>query len=433
VPAGTLVGGKYQLLRLLGRGAFGHVYEAEHADVGRRYAVKLLHWGLDSARTRQRFAREARVLARLEHENIVGLIDLGEDAECGDYLVLELVRGSTLRSALPALQSEAPERALSIIRQIARGLAHAHAEGIVHRDLKPENVMLTSHADGRLLVKILDFGIARLLHAEQEEFMTTSGATVGTAAYMAPEQARGDRDVDSRADVYALGVIAYEALGGVRPFEGTSYNETLFNILTKGHTPLAELRPDLDPTLSNLIGRALMKDRNERFESVETFAEALCQVGRSGLASVDVATVDFDSDERVAAPRAPTAPRPSGASPSSKQSTPSFGRKIRVLLLAATAFALGVATHDVWFAKDGERPLTSARERPNEAPRAAREVASDTKALGTSANSAVEPNRTSAAPEASTTASSRASEPRRIPVSPAHGRPSERAPRDRGF
>jgi serine/threonine-protein kinase len=275
--AGALVDGKYRLVRLIGQGGFGSVYEAEHAQLGRRCAIKLLDRSAQSPRAHQRFARESRVLARLDHENIVSLIDAGEDPVAGQYLALEFIRGSTLRSVLDANKTEPRQRVLEIVCQLARGLGHAHALGVVHRDLKPENVMLTTHADGRLLAKILDFGVARLVAPDDEQVSTTTtGAALGTAAYMAPEQARGDKDVDCRADVFALGVIVYEALSGARPFDGDSYNEILFRILTKEHVALTQLRPDLPAAFCSAIERALAKDRDERFASAEDFARALC-------------------------------------------------------------------------------------------------------------------------------------------------------------
>jgi serine/threonine protein kinase len=349
---GALLSERYRLLQLLGRGAFGAVYEAEHVEVGRRYAVKLLHRGLDSQRSRERFAREARVLARLEHENIVGLIDVGMDTSVGDFLVLELIRGSTLRDALPALKDE-PLRVFEVVRQLARGLGHAHAAGVVHRDLKPENVMLSSHADGRLLVKILDFGIARLLDP-QRELVTASGAALGTAAYMAPEQARGASQVDQRVDVYALGVILYEALAGVRPFDGASYNETLYRILTERQPPLAALRSDLDPALSELVERALMKDRDERFPSVEAFAQALTPIEREVSArSGALGTVDVETGERWIRPpnaveaKAATEPR----SPTTWQAP-----ALSIGLAALLGLGLGAALDRLWLTQSQSNP-----------------------------------------------------------------------------
>jgi eukaryotic-like serine/threonine-protein kinase len=366
-PARAALGGKYRLLRSLGRGASGEVYEAEHVDLGRRYAIKVLHRSLESQRSMQRFAREARVLARLEHENIVGLIDVGADADVGDYLVLELLRGSTLRQALPSLRLEDPERTLAVAMQIARGLGYAHSMGVVHRDLKPENVMLTSHADGRPLVKVLDFGIARLFEAERD-FVTLSGATLGTAAYMAPEQARGDRDLDHRVDVYALGVIVYEALSGVRPFEGASYNETLFHVLTRKHLPLAERRPELPSGVCDAVERALQKDRADRFATVQAFAAALCGADeRSARPALEtLATLDLESEERTIS-RLSSSPGSRPAATLKGQLRGSPRSLVYGLLVGASGFALG------WLFRGDDASTSGPAESASTAEPAARE------------------------------------------------------------
>jgi len=312
---GALLASKYRLTRRIGQGAHGAVYEAEHAELGRRVAIKLLHSGEDSERARQRFAREARLLARLEHENIVALIDAGNDETLGQYLVLEFIRGSTLREALPSFTTAPVKRVADIVRQIACGLGHAHASGVVHRDLKPENVMLTSHADGQPLVKLLDFGVARLCDTD-EASLTVSGTALGTAAYMAPEQARGERDVDHRVDVYALGVMLYELLSGTRPFTGTSYNETLFQVLTKPHVPLQSVRPDLSADFCAVVERALQKEREHRFDQVEDLSRSLTKALRqleqpsaSELATSELTleTITLPKSTSTSPPKAPTA------------------------------------------------------------------------------------------------------------------------------
>jgi hypothetical protein len=270
-----VIAGKYRLVRLLGSGGMGTVFVAEHVQMRRSFALKFLRPDRSSTpRYLRRFEREAELLGRLEHENVVSLHDIGVDAADGPYLVLEYVRGITLRQELERHGVRPIERLLAVVRQVARGLAHAHALGIVHRDLKPENVMLAEHADGALLVKLLDFGVAGLRDDDAER-LTLSDAALGTAAYMAPEQARGDRTLDARTDVFALGVITYEALSGVRPYAGSSYNETLFKILHRRHRPLAELRPELPPALVAAVERALEKDAEARFRSVDEFVREI--------------------------------------------------------------------------------------------------------------------------------------------------------------
>jgi serine/threonine protein kinase len=432
------LGGKYRLLRPLGRGASGQVYEAEQLELGRRYAIKVLHRPLETPRSKQRFEREARVLARLEHENIVGLIDAGADAKLGDYLVLELIRGSTLRQALPALTQEGPERTVGVAAQIARGLGHAHSMGVVHRDLKPENIMLTSHADGRPLVKILDFGIARLFDGARD-FLTQSGAALGTAAYMAPEQARGDRDLDLRIDVYALGVIVYEILSGVRPFEGNSYNETLFHVLTRKHVPLGERRPDLPPALGDAVERALQKDRAERFATVEAFAAALSSAVRPPLGPVldSLVTLDLESEERTTTrPSSSVTSIPAPARIGQTRGRPS---PVAVALMAAgLGFGLGWA----WRVDEAKAPR-AAESAPHSEPMAAPLVsaAADGPQAPATLGSSVPPLLAESAhtsdkaaarlPKAEVTVVPSA--PHKPPPAIASARPGRGLPKDRGF
>jgi serine/threonine protein kinase len=295
-----VIAGKYRLVRLLGSGGMGTVYVAEHVQMRRSFALKFLRRDRSSTpRYLRRFEREAELLGRLEHENVVSLHDMGVDEADGPYLVLEYVRGITLREELERHGVRPVERVLPIVRQVARGLTQAHTLGIVHRDLKPENVMLAAHADGGLLVKLLDFGVAGLRDDEAER-MTLSDTAIGTAAYMAPEQARGDRTLDARTDVYALGVITYETLSGVRPYSGDSYNETLFRILHRRHRPLAELRPELPAALVAAVERALAREVEARFATVEAFVGELEGAGPH-VESAPIAAASLPSTSEGAA------------------------------------------------------------------------------------------------------------------------------------
>lgn len=268
------VGERYKLVRLLGKGGHGRVYEAVHTHLDRRYALKVLGPPDEARGTKGRFEREAKLLSLLNHENIVGVIDAGVDSVRGQYLVLELVNGKTLADYLDKQVTINTPLLISLVEQLASGLHHAHQQKIVHRDLKPENVMLSPQPDGRFIVKILDFGIAKLTEPGPEA-ITRSGWSLGTAAYMAPEQARGGRDLDERVDVFAFGVVVYEILAGKRPFDGSSYNETLFKVVSQAHESILEHRPDLSKEVATVLDRALAKDRQFRYGSVEAFAKAL--------------------------------------------------------------------------------------------------------------------------------------------------------------
>jgi serine/threonine protein kinase len=251
VPS-DLIAGRFELERLLGRGGMSEVWLAHDLELERPVAVKLL----SSTGTAPRFEREARSAASLSHPNIVGVFDFGEH-EGRPYLVLEYVSGGTLDERL----SEAPapladEQVAEIARDLAAGLAHAHEHGIVHRDLKPSNVLFDE--EGR--AKIADFGVARLL---SDATLTTTGAVVGTAQYMAPEQASGG-EVGPESDVYAFGVILFQMLTGRPPFEA---EHPVAEMLTKSwqDAPAVEsLRPDAPPFLAALAASALSLDRGAR-------------------------------------------------------------------------------------------------------------------------------------------------------------------------
>jgi tetratricopeptide (TPR) repeat protein len=264
--------GPYRLLREIGGGGMGTVYEAEDARLGRRVAIKLLppEYSRDR-RAKERFLREARAAAAVDHPNLCTVHDVGE-SDGRLYLVLSFYEGETLRERIrrgPLPLAEARDVAI----QVARGLARAHEAGIVHRDIKPANVMLTRRGEA----KILDFGIARL--QGDPASLTRTGASWGTPAYMSPEQARGET-VDGRTDVWSLGVMLYEMLAGRRPFGGDSLEAVVSAILTREPEPLEGGRPDVLPELARVVERALAKDPARRYGSASELLEDL-EAGRA--------------------------------------------------------------------------------------------------------------------------------------------------------
>jgi serine/threonine-protein kinase len=274
---GETVGERYELQRLLGAGGMGAVYEARHKLIGRRCAVKLLHpQYAGQASMLTRFQREARAAASLENEHIAAVTDFGFAGDGVPFLVMERLEGEDL-SALLAREGRLPVgRAVSLVMQACRGLAAAHASDIVHRDLKPANLFLTRRSDGGDLVKVLDFGIAKLLDADETgASITGTGKLLGTACYMPPEQAKGESDIDHRADIYALGAILYELLTATKAHPGTNYNAVLFHILTQKVVPLRALRPDLPADLERIVERAMAPDRRDRFARVTELHDAL--------------------------------------------------------------------------------------------------------------------------------------------------------------
>ncbi len=255
--------GPYRLLREIGSGGMGTVYEAEDTRLGRRVALKLLppEYSRDR-RAKARFLREARAAAAVDHPNLCTIHDVGE-SDGRLYIVLSYYDGETLRERIrrgPLPLAEARD----VTNQVARGLARAHEAGIVHRDIKPANVFLTRRGE----VKILDFGIARL--EGDEATVTRTGASWGTPAYMSPEQARGD-SVDARTDIWSLGVMLYEMVAGRRPFGGESVEAVVSAILTQEPEPLERVRPDVPRELARVVESALAKSPAERYESAKEF------------------------------------------------------------------------------------------------------------------------------------------------------------------
>ncbi len=278
--AGKIIGGKYRLTRRLGEGGMGEVYEAQHTVIGRRFAVKFLHAHLaKNSEAMTRFRHEAQAAGGIEHENIGAALDIGETDNGAPYLVMEYLEGEDLAHLLEERGALPYTRATYLILQACRGLVVAHGRGIIHRDLKPENLFICKRDDGGDLVKVVDFGIAKL---RAKVTVTQSGVTMGTPCYMSLEQARGAKEVDHRADIYALGVILYEAISGTRPYPGENYNEVLFNLFSTEPVPLHKLCPDLPAGLADVVHRAMAREASDRYASVADLAAALAPfTGRS--------------------------------------------------------------------------------------------------------------------------------------------------------
>ena len=268
---GQVVDGKYHILRRLACGGMGSVYEARHTVVGRHFAVKFLH---DQYAQRscmvQRFLREAQAAGSIASEHIIGVLDYGT-TDGTPYLVMELVRGQDLREILAETPRLPPARAVRIVLDACRGLALAHERGLVHRDLKPANICVTRRSDGREVAKVIDFGVAKLRDGAE---LSEEGTLIGTLGYMAPEQLTDQRQLDARADVYALGVILYQSLAG-RPPHICNRSELLYRIVSVDPKPLAELCPELPPGLSEVVQKALCRSKERRYGSVRELARAL--------------------------------------------------------------------------------------------------------------------------------------------------------------
>jgi tRNA A-37 threonylcarbamoyl transferase component Bud32 len=276
-PSGTLLAGRYEVVRLLGWGGMAEVFLATDRLLGRRVAVKVIRDRFaDDERFLARFRREARAAASLNHPNVVAVHDVGVH-DGNPFLVTEVVDGRTLDEMLRAGGPLPPDRAAEIGEAVAEALAGAHAAGIVHRDVKPGNIMVT--ADGR--VKVLDFGIARALRWTP---LTDTPAAQGTAEYMAPEHIRND-GAEPRSDLYSLGVVLYELITGHPPFTGESALQVAFRHLEEAPAPPQLIRPEIPPDLSAVILRCLAKHPGDRYRRAQDLAADLRRV-RAGEPSL---------------------------------------------------------------------------------------------------------------------------------------------------
>ena len=291
----TIFDGKYRILSDLGQGGAGLVYRAEHVFLRKKMALKLLRPEYASQpEIAMRFENEARATSLLDHENIIRVIDFGR-AQSGEmYLVMELLPGRSLFEELSNSGIPAVARALVITQQILSGLEAAHEHGIVHRDLKPENVFLVDRPSGGDLIKLLDFGIAKLERATVR--MTTTGSLLGTPLYMSPEQARGETDIDARTDLHAVGVILYELLTGRTPYFGDNYNIVLFQII-RGEPP--PLPPTVDPALAAIVMRAIAPKRDARWPSARAMREELVRYVESRGGEARPATPAVSEGDRA--------------------------------------------------------------------------------------------------------------------------------------
>jgi serine/threonine protein kinase len=329
---GTTLDGRYFVEQKLGEGGMGVVFAARHAVIERPLAIKVLKREvMRDTGTIQRFVREAKAASRIGHPNIVDVTDFGTTPDGMTYSVMEFVDGDTLGLAMRKAGPFPPARAIKIAAQIARALGAAHDKGVVHRDLKPENVFLANR-EGRVdFVKIVDFGIAKVLSTPEaptnplEPRLTRAGSVFGTPEYMAPEQAAGRNDTDGRVDIYALGVLLYEMITGRVPLRGDSTVRTLAMVMLDHPEPPSKVRPDLaiPPELEATIMQALAKKREQRFQTmgelVASLDKVLPLVGQSitGSPVYALSALPPGADAAsVAALHSPTPPViPQGAAP----------------------------------------------------------------------------------------------------------------------
>ncbi|MBK7993925.1 MAG: SUMF1/EgtB/PvdO family nonheme iron enzyme [Blastocatellia bacterium] len=273
---GTVLDGKYCVESKIGQGGMGNVYKAKHVHMDTMVAVKILHPHLVSDQTTvERFRREARAAITVNHPNAIHVMDFGVTGDKTVYLVMEFLEGISLRKLLEIERCLTPEKALNIMKQVCAAVDTAHSKGIIHRDLKPDNIVIVAHGTPSELVKVLDFSIAKLKAASEGPVnLTQQGMVVGTPQYMSPEQAEG-QELDTRSDLYSLGVIMYEMLTGDLPFKATTPMALILKHIHALPRPLRELKENISPALEAVVLRTLAKKREDRPQSATILAEQL--------------------------------------------------------------------------------------------------------------------------------------------------------------
>ena len=285
LPEGSVIGGKYRIVRLLGKGGMGSVYEGQPTSGATAVAIKVLHAHLaDDQRSLARFEREAQAAGRIGSAHIVQVLDVGKLRDGSPYMVMELCIGETLRRRIKRCGAMSPEALLPLVSQLLDGLHVAHQAGIIHPDLKPHTVFLAAGAPGRPadFVKILDFGVSKLLGGSTSEALTQTGDMLGTPYFMAPEQAKGERGIDHRVDLYSVGVLLYRALAGRYPFKGANAAELFINVLTQQPPDLCSVAAGVDAEVARIVHRAMAREAADRHPSAAALAADL-RSWRSGV------------------------------------------------------------------------------------------------------------------------------------------------------
>ncbi|MFO0658313.1 MAG: serine/threonine-protein kinase [Polyangiaceae bacterium] len=353
---------KYSIVRLLGEGGMGAVYEGINNKIQRRVAIKVLHANVsENSDAVARFEREATAAGRIGSDHITEVLDMGELPGGARYMVMEFMEGVSLSKRIEDRGRLNAQEAAQVVVQVLDGLIAAHEAGIIHRDLKPDNVFLLKSKAGRKdFVKILDFGISKFNQLSGDNLsMTKTNAVLGTPYYMSPEQAKGSKAVDQRCDVYSVGVILYEAVTGQVPFDADTFNELIFKIVLEAPPPPEQFVPDLDPNISAIIRHAMARDPQQRFQSAAEFRDALVQwmevghvplfqetatsVARAGMQSVPNDMSPYRGTHSAGSPATP-APWTGDTSGTGAHPTPQKSNAgiIAVAAVAALALVAGI-------------------------------------------------------------------------------------------
>lgn len=287
---GKIIGGHYVILELIGEGGMSRVYKATHMLLNRTVAVKYILprfvYDLPSVK---RFQQEAQAATALKHPNICAVNEFGIDGEGRSYLVMDYIKGLSLAQLLDKEKCLPVDRALEIFAQVSEGLEHAHSKGVIHRDITPGNIVIVEEPDGSECVKLVDFGIAKLVKAEGDDKpnLTKTGEIFGTPSYMSPEQCLG-RNIDTRSDIYSLGCVLYETITGAPPFTGQSSMEVMMAHIN-GNPPTIPVTM-AQQRVRNVVEQCMKKDQAQRYQSVSDFREDLLAV-QSGTAPTNLTVI----------------------------------------------------------------------------------------------------------------------------------------------
>ncbi len=318
---------KYKIIRLIGEGGMATVYEAEHTVIKRKVAVKVMHEEVAAVPgATSRFFLEAQSASSIGHPNIIEIFHVGEEDDGTVFMVEELLMGISLKDLLEREGTLKPSAAVAIVLQVLSALVAAHDKGIVHRDIKPDNIFLSIDSRQKREVKLLDFGVAKVQDSstEGDQGLTRTGTVLGTPKYMSPEQARG-KQVDGRTDLWAVGIILYEMLSGLQPFDGENYNKVLSDILLETPTPLGQLNPKLSRALVYVVEKGMAKDRNDRYAKATDMINDLLPSDNKAQKLIPTSAVQALKDSLSPIPAATNATKPTmdiAPQPGSNRSTP---------------------------------------------------------------------------------------------------------------
>jgi serine/threonine-protein kinase len=329
---GDVIAGKYHVIDIIGAGGMGVVVSARHVELGQTVAIKFLDAALaENTAVAARFFREARAATRIRSEHVTRVLDVARTDAGVPYMVMEHLAGTDLEKVVRTRGTLPVAEAIEYVLQACEALAEAHAAGVIHRDLKPSNLFLTHRADGSPLVKVLDFGISKIVDADGDSHdgaTTTQGDMLGSPWYMSPEQVRDSKSVDARTDIWSLGVILYQFCTGRQAFRAETMNASLAKIVMDPPPPLRELNPDVPEDLERVILSCLEKEPERRLKDVAELATALsafapptAQLSISRITRVIAAKTGTHSAPALTPPPSGDTPAPSGATPLSSSSS----------------------------------------------------------------------------------------------------------------